>query len=438
MNDKLIRRAAAVYHRWMLEQESDEKETVGWSISRDLTGVLAKTEEMLRWMRVYHKITSPSESSKRLVIKDAYQSIVNEMLPELFLDTNTYMAKVSKYLDILSSNNPENKTVITPSFRSIIEEIDVINSAWPETTFRDGKLIVLIKNVILSDGDEEVSLGDFRIILDLTSPSHDDSLDIKSVDCVKSEDGYYHPHVNDEGLCAGSGVNGGKERMCYALCQGRLEDYFRIIEAILRTYNEASPYTELSNWYNPDHEGEFYCNHCDEFRPDDECCYCTGCENEYCYQCNVGGGTCQECEEWKCDDCTVICEDCGEIVCGTCMLRCSNCLVISCSSCLEECDNCGSSNCSSCKESCSGCQTNMCCGCGTECDCCGAPCCEECLDKKCTECLGTICGECQNTCDSCDKTLCNECSTNECEDCGVTMCKSCVEKHNCMLEGIVE
>ena len=434
MKDKLIHRAAAAYHKWMREQEVQESGTVGWSIERDLKTALDRTGEMLRWVRAYNKVIEPNRLSKRLVIQGACKSIVDEMLPELCSDTNICISRVSSYLDMISSEKPEDKTVNTPSILDIFQEIKAINDAWPGTTFRDGKLTVLIKDVSLCDDLEEVSLGDFEIVLDLTNPSDSSSLDIESVDGTQSSEGYYHPHVSDTGLCAGRG----QEIMCNALCQGRLEDYFRIVESILRTYNGASPYVPLSDWYNPNHEGEFFCERCEEYRPEDESSFCSGCENSYCYNCEEGGGTCTDCSEWRCDDCTVSCQDCYEPVCEACRTSCSNCGNTSCSSCLEECAECCNKSCSSCRETCSGCSKEVCDECNRECDCCGSPCCDECLGEKCTRCSSTICGECEKTCDNCEKILCTDCKSNQCEDCGVPMCKSCGEEHNCILSEVDE
>ena len=418
MKDKLIHRAATAYHKWMCEQESDETETVTWSIARDLQTTMSRTEEMLRWVKAYKQIIAPNRRSKRLIVKGACKSIIDEMLPELCSDANICISRVSSYLDMISSENTEDKTINTPSILEIFQEIKAINEAWPDTTFRDGKLTVFIEDVKLCDEQEEVSLGSFEVILNLTSPSDINSLNITSVDCEQSGAGYYHPHINDTTLCKGRG----EDIMCNALCQGRLEDYFRIVESILRTYNSVSPYVPLSDWYNPNHEGEFFCERCDEYRPEDESTYCSGCENSYCYNCEEGGGTCTECSEWRCDDCTVSCQDCYEPVCEACRTCCSNCANTSCSSCLEECAECCNKSCSRCRETCSGCNKEVCDECNRECDCCGSPCCDECLVEKCTRCSGTICGECEKTCDNCEKILCTDCKSNECEDCGVPMC----------------
>jgi hypothetical protein len=131
-----------------------------------------------------------------------------------------------------------------PSLPEIIEEIRAINSNWPDVSFRNNKLYIKITKVILSDDNESVNLGDFNMVFDVHN-----RLTVESIDQITAKEGACHPHINGSNeLCTGDG----QDAMSMALDQGRLEDYFRIVESIVRTYNDDSPYTHLREWYDPE------------------------------------------------------------------------------------------------------------------------------------------------------------------------------------------
>ncbi len=418
MNDKLVRRTALKYHYWLIEANKPHIDK--YTLLAKVNAAIVKSEEMMRWSRRFIRVFDqriqinkwePKVEHKGIINSSVYEKIATKMIPDLGKDAIQNIEYATNMLKAVAKPNE-----ITPlSMKESIEEIKIINDAW-EVEFRGNRLSVLIKDVTLSDGNEEVDLGSFIASLSLTDPIK--GLAIISLDETESNGGYYHPHVKNEKLCTGDG----KDAMIDALSQGRLEDYFRIVETIIRTYNETSPHEELNEWYGPDHEDEFFCLSCEDWRSDDMQVYCEKCDTINCDVCieNCGGGICEECNKYCCENCAAICRECNGLICNDCA---------------DECEQCNHDICSECRSTCANCDITMCDSCSTTCGCCSNNYCEECIDedKCCNDCTATICEQCTSTCEGCDKTICDDCKDNECEYCGVKMCEDCKEEHNCVL-----
>jgi len=437
MNDKLVRRAALKYRDWMISKVTQQPQYRDRTIRESLSGANDKVVQMQAWANRFLNSTTPrlqqsfwDEDKVHVGIlnTNVYRHLAEKLIPEIGHDVVNNIQHALATLKIMT----EHKTIIPLSVKDAINEVRIVSEAWEDVKFRNDVLSVLIKDVTLKDDDDvEVALGSFWIHLKVTSPLT--GLSIESVNKIESESGLYHPHVRRNNLCEGEGEDLMKE----ALCQGRLEDYFRIVEAILRTYNGASPYEPLSDWYAPedDHENEFYCDGCGEWRSNDESVYCEGCDTQYC-ECCAGGGTCTECDNWRCDNCSTSCGDCGETICNRCSVVCAECKTSICPACGVQCVTCDDTHCSSCTKSCTGCGNMICKSCDVSCGCCGDSFCEDCLSETCTECKKDICKSCETTCDECDRTICESCADNTCKHCGVTVCGSCDKDHSCLLEGI--
>lgn len=342
--------------------------------------------------------------------------------------------RIIKTVDTLSSNllyvkslfeNTLQPTYSIPSLPAIIEEIRAINSNWPDVSFRNNKLCIKITKVVLTDENESVSLGDFNMVFDIHK-----GLTVESIDQITSKDGAIHPHINDsKELCTGDG----QDAMSMALDQGRLEDYFRIVESIVRTYNDDSPYTKLREWYDPDHDGEVYCESCGEWESEDNFISCHECDLIICQACSSDGGGSCNCGHWMCDSCLTVCEGCSTALCGHCGVRCPDCGNMYCEECIKECDCCGENCCKSCLESCQSCDKEVCVDCRLSCPNCGDTVCTECMteDNKCSVCEEIVCNSCLTKCDECRKVVCNSCLHKCCDDCGRNLCEDC-ETEKCM------
>lgn len=431
MKDKLIWRAANKYREWI--KDAVELPPSVHAIRHRAEIIKNKTASIDSWVKKFVEGCRPKiqfsnsgeEEYEGIVSPNVYNSIAACLVPDLSRDLTTSAQILTQSMENIASTWPPK----IPKQIEVVEEVKAIIQGWPKVSYEHGKLSVLIKNVVLSDHIDEVDFGDFIISLELSNPRY--GLHIDAVSPVKIDAGYVHPHVSDHSLCAGDG----EDIMVDALLQGRLEDYFRIVEAILRTYNDASPYKPLSEWYNP--EDKFCCDHCGRLLESEyDVVMCNECGSEYCTACAEGGGECIVCAHWLCPVCVKTCESCEEIICDGHSYICEDCNKIYCRGCLVQCFNCENSFCDECIRTCADCGESICDDCSTVCQCCSETHCTNCVNKTCDECSGDICETCQHVCNLCDRTICSLCYQNECPDCGVPMCASCAQEHNCILTGV--
>lgn len=414
----------------MLSQKFQQIEESRSSVLGSLSAAQIKTNQMVRWANRFFSGTRQRFQSSRwdkkmhkgIVSAEVYEKIATTMVPDLASDI---LRSTQNAISVLK-RVVEQKTITPISPREALDEIRAIVHEWPDVEFREGILSVKTKNITLKDDDEEVFLGSFWMKIELVNPIS--SLRIEAIDSIPSENGYYHPHVSGCYLCIGEGGLLSQD----ALCQGRLEDYFRIIEAVLQTYNPLSPHEELREWYDPSHEDQSLCIACEEWESDESSSYCDGCQNSYCENC-FGGGRCASCGELRCGECSDVCRSCENTLCANCNGACQECGGSVCENCLSSCSVCEESFCYSCaSECCAYCGDKMCVNCTATCECCGDNHCNTCVDEKCSGCDKDICKECQMTCDECNKMLCVTCKDNKCMDCGNPMCETCIEGHNCL------
>lgn len=284
-----------------------------------------------------------------------------------------------------------------PSIKDLIEEIKITRNTFKSLSFRDRVLSIETHKIILSDGDNEIELGDFQIKfnLDMRFDSRlADILVVKALNpnpAVNNSD-ITHPHVDDGSLCAGDG----DILIRQALQQGRIEDAFKLVLAVLDNYNDSSPYVHLNEW-----DGEVYvcdecgadeltedtiysCESCDRVLCENCCSSCENCSRSTCAEC---ANACGQCDNIYCERCSEnnTCKDCGETVCTNCMETCNSCGKNRCSECLEECGSCNNKICNDCVISCKNCDTKTCSDCVLTCGNCGDNFCSECYDlEKCS------------------------------------------------------
>lgn len=420
MNEKLIRRAAIRYRDWMVKQTNEPPLDASAQIFHLIESSISKIEEFKKWNSRFRKGTIHScRNAERIVNRGVYRQIATTMMPNIGEEIIRQIQSATS----MTKEMAEDSSVVPLTIKEAIDEVTIINNEWEEVEFRNNMLSFMIENVSLSDEEDTVDLGAFAIYVDLSDPLG--KIVVKSVDEVESSNGYYHPHVDEELLCTGDG----DEAMEDAISQGRLEDYIRIIEAVLRTYNSRSPHEELAKWYAPDRENQFCCSACEEWYDNDMGMCCHKCNSVLCEGCtqNGNGNTCSECGDWHCSDCV---EDCGgdyceNTICDRCSKQCmgDRCTDSFCSDCLNECTGCGYAYCESCTDSCTNCSDTLCDECAVVCRCCDERYCSSCLKDE--------------GCSGCGKEeLCTSCGSNSCEHCGVLMCEPCEEKHDCLLEGI--
>ncbi|HSG73344.1 MAG TPA: hypothetical protein VLA12_23215, partial [Planctomycetaceae bacterium] len=182
-------------------------------------------------------------------------------------------------------------------------------------------LIVVATDDIELDG---LNLGPYEIRLDVTRLNEFSSYTIRSLDEIQaaSDSSVCHPHVSQNRLCEGDG----QVAIHAALREGRLLDFFLVVNQILTTYNPSSAYVSLENWEGTD------CRGCGELVDGDNWSSCENCQDQLCAYCS---SACALCEEHYCAECLTDCLDCANSFCASCMENCTKCHDPRCESCLE-------------------------------------------------------------------------------------------------------
>lgn len=191
-----------------------------------------------------------------------------------------------------------------------------------EVNLQEGRLSAVTEAIEL----DEVPLGCFRIILDWKSEPICSSQSPYRIEALDPNGPEYrshitHPHVSSEQLCEGEA----KFALRQALQDGRLTDYFQIINQVLHTYNSQSPYASLDEW------GGTTCQDCGSNIPSD-CSHCVGCGGAMCDDCST---CCSICETSGCVACLSVCPGCESQICSDCSNACRECHKEICSECFN-------------------------------------------------------------------------------------------------------
>lgn len=209
---------------------------------------------------------------------------------------------------------------VTPSVRLLYDELAATAAEFGDLTFEDDELVVTTEPITL----EEIALGPFEIRLRFLEIDADAPYRVRALEPnpAATSSGTTHPHVLDERLCAGEG----RSAIAAALAEGRLYDFFTVVDRILHTYAVGAAYVELDRWYGVP------CHDCDRTLDEDE---------RYLCDC---------CDETLCADCQASCERCGDGRCHGCLDHCADCEGGFCTDCLNSCDRCRRRVCDGCRE----------------------------------------------------------------------------------------
>lgn len=178
---------------------------------------------------------------------------------------------------------------------------------------------------------EGIELGRFQVILEWRKLGQRHCYRIKALDPNPAEvnEEMVHPHVSHEYLCEGDGALSIKQ----SLQQGRLFDFFLIVQQILTTYNPDSAYHAMDKWFGTP------CQSCSAMVETSEGITCPCCDDLVCLDCT---GYCSNCTDPRCQGCIKPCSICGDNFCAHCMIHCSACMADGCDACLFDglCPNC--------------------------------------------------------------------------------------------------
>jgi hypothetical protein len=209
---------------------------------------------------------------------------------------------------------------LRPTLRDVYDDLQQLRQEFDSATFEldpedegGAKISVTTEPIRLDD----IYLGEFEIVLRLERlDDHADSSAFRIValdpNPAGGNESVTHPHVQDEGLCAGEAA----VPIASALADGRFCDAFLAINAVLNTYNPSSPYVSLSNWSGTK------CTDCGCFMDEDESCRCDGCDNEICGDCI---SNCDVCDRSRCRSCLEHDEVSGRYCCSHCHHHCATC-----------------------------------------------------------------------------------------------------------------
>jgi hypothetical protein len=211
----------------------------------------------------------------------------------------------------------------------------------------------------------------------------------------------------------------------------QFDDAADYLAAVLRTYDESSPYVKLRDWRGhkcPNCEGRsatppVLCPECDEHVGD--CC----------------GSGCPNCSHAGHEGCLVNCDECDQPACHNCLSEDGDSRV--CTRCRAECEGCGEFFHSSELEDdrCPDCRTPSCSNCGRSVD--DED--EDLRDGECIRCNGRLCGDCgerhwsdeldeNDICEGCEHRNCTECGDethyNDLEGGVCRNCRTCTQCHD--------
>lgn len=184
-----------------------------------------------------------------------------------------------------------------------------------------GELCVTTEPVVL----EGIDLGRFQIRLKLERLQDEWPYRVVALDPAPAaaNGSVTHPHVNDEVLCEGEG----SASLRKALAEGRLFDFFTMVDRLLHTYGAGRAHIELDQWQG------MGCHDCGCVVDEDDYCFCCRCDHVICPECF---STCRHCDQSVCAGCSSSCQHCNEVACLRCLMPCAACLEQLCSECLND------------------------------------------------------------------------------------------------------
>ncbi len=288
----------------------------------------------------------------------------------LTVATERQVAQAARQVRYLSGQLAETQRMLdecdrnrVPALRQVIADLEQTEEEFAQPLRFDasqGTLCLATEPVEL-DG---LYLGNFDVCLDVRELARMRANHLYRIVALDPHpaggaDHVTHPHVSHETLCEGDASMAIRS----ALMDGRVWDFYCLINGVLTTYNEESPYVRLDEWHG------VTCHDCGE-RMDGEDLY-----------------TCEHCEERYCPDCFTWCRVCDRDGCFGCPNRCDACNSLVCSDCVTACDACGGAVCDNCRIPCRRCGSRLCDACVTSCDRCDGLLCGRCVDDgRCADC----------------------------------------------------
>jgi len=210
---------------------------------------------------------------------------------------------------------------VPPTVRLLYGELVSLDEEFDGIACEEDQLVCSTQPIVLG----EVELGRFAIRLGIDRLGSDSPYAVVALEPhpAASDSDTTHPHVHGERLCAGQG----QKAIHAALTEGRLYDFYTIVDRILHTYADGAAYVELRNWYGVP------CHDCAATSAPDDSYVCDACEESLCADCQV---SCVRCGRSCCSGCSERCASCDDRYCGDCLASCAGCGQPQCDDCLND------------------------------------------------------------------------------------------------------
>jgi hypothetical protein len=244
------------------------------------------------------------------------------------MQLRTRLARNCRHLGEVAETLNSPLTIDLPTQQVLYEELLALPNEFEDVVYDLRAETIEVKTAPITL--EEIELGSFRIVIsgkDIVTGLFE-VIAVTPNPAVRRPD-VTHPHVFNQRLCEGDAT----VPLQNALWDGRLGDFFQIVQQTLRTYNSSSPYASLSDWTGTN------CRICDHSMRDDESYACERCDQEVCDQCSA---YCDRCCQTSCYDCLETCSHCEERSCARCLATCPDCRQKYCFKCLNNqlCEDC--------------------------------------------------------------------------------------------------
>jgi hypothetical protein len=299
-DQETIEAVATNYYNGILLLRKHEHNNKDFNIARNLKSDLFHFKEKADEI-VYNR-SQPTDSARVSVIPDIEKLLfsIKSSVINIENEINNYKTSANTVVED------------TELLNTIKENLAVMakDSSYKITKDRISKLY---KDVTVDYSGTEYNLGDYRINIQISDFEHfSNSREVYNSaygDLVKQlfsgDPGPIHPHIDSDGhICFGEGGAAANN----ALANGRIIDFFDIVEAIITTYNDNSPYSSIESffgetiscadcgtqldvdndsYYQCSHSGDNVCEGCVVFDHDDEpylanhVKYCGDCEQYY-------------------------------------------------------------------------------------------------------------------------------------------------------------
>lgn len=273
------------------------------------------------WLSCLRLIRMRQQAQERGWFRAAAK-VERELITEV-LQLTRQLVTLQQELESATAEKP------VPAIRIVYEDLLALEEEF-------GDYIIDLKNKTISVVTESVMLegvylGAFEIRLELAALNSDSPFHYTVIaqdpQPPITNDAVTHPHVQYDNVCEGDA----RVPIKRSLEQGRLLDFFVLVNRLLLTYNPESPYVALSDWHSAE------CSECADVVTTDEQTHCTNCENRLCLQCT---NSCADCNSSFCHDCVTRCEVCRDNCCESCLKECGLCRSSCCSNCLDNEERC--------------------------------------------------------------------------------------------------